>query len=170
MNLTPEEHITAWDLGPVLNPIVGHDWWEWWAERDWLWAQAPAVPGAIGGIRTLRRAGHYLEIITSKPEWAEPQTWRWLGKWRPPVHRVTIVPFSKERPIRKCDVTNAVLLVDDKPETCVEWVESRLDRTAFLYNRPHNRAGFTSRSERIVRVNNWVQVLKEVDRIERKGL
>lgn len=126
------EDIVEWDLHKVLDDVVGENWWQWWRERDWLWAQADAVPGAIGGIRTLRREGHYLEILTSKPAWAEAQTFRWLGKWRPPVHRVTIVGPSD----KKHEWSDAEILVDDKPKNVEEWIEA--GRTAILFARPHN--------------------------------
>lgn len=151
VDLRPED-ITEWDLRKVLDPIVGENWWHWWKERDWLWAQAKAVPGAIGSIRTLRRAGHYTEIVTSKPEWAEAQTWRWLGKWRPPVNQVTIVGMDE----RKLDRTDAALIIDDKPETCIEWAEA--GRTALLFSRPHNhmsRVHTAHTGQRAVRVSGW---------------
>jgi len=130
-----QEDITEWDLSKKLDLIVGESWWAWWKRRDWLWAQAPAIPGAIGGLEKLRRDGHYLEIVTAKPRWAEAQTFRWLGKWRPPVHRVTIVPV--EQKIKKSEVTAAELLIDDKPANCEEFLQA--DRMAILYERPHNR-------------------------------
>ena len=104
------EDIDDWDLNKFLNGVVGENWWAWWERRDWLWALAPAVPGAIGGIEHLRRNSWYIELITAKPRWAEAQTWRWLGKWRPPVHSVTITDIG----VNKSTVTDARILVDDK--------------------------------------------------------
>ena len=153
--LVPDD-IVEWDLRKVLDPIVGENWWHWWKERDWLWAQAPAVPGAIGAIRTLRRAGHYLEIVTSKPDWAEAQTWRWLGKWRPPVQRVTIIGMDEQ----KIDRTDAELLIDDKPETCNTWAEA--GRSAFLFSRPHNRSHRVPAHGLVSRVNGWWDILERV--------
>jgi len=132
--LIAERDITDWDLSKVLDPIVGGSWWDWWRKRDWLWAQCDAVPGAIGGLQKLRDAGHYLEVVTSKPEWAEAQTWRWLGKWRPPVHQVTIIGMGES----KADSTDADIIIDDKPENCFEFLED--GRQAILFDRPHNRA------------------------------
>ncbi len=142
-----QEDITEWDLRKVLDPIVGENWWHWWKRRDWLWAQAPAVPGAIGGLTTLRRKGHYLEVVTSKPDWAEAQTWRWLGKWRPPVQQVTIVGPDA----RKVDFTEADLIIDDKPDNCLQFVNE--DREAILFDRPHNRS-----EQRFMRVASWENI------------
>ncbi len=132
VELRPDQ-MAAWDLHGVIDPIVGRSWWQWLRERDWLWSHLPAVDGAIGGIERLRAAGLYVELVTSKPEWAEYAVWRWLGKWRPRFHRVTIVPTSE----RKVDHTDAELLVDDRPENCLEFVDD--GRVAILFDRPHNQ-------------------------------
>src|SRR5574342_867968 len=124
---------TKWEISEVLNPIIGYSWWKWLRQRDWLWPNFPAVPGAIGTLGRLRRDGHYLECLTSKPEWAEFAVWKWLGKWRPPFNRVTIVGPED----RKALFTSAELLVDDRLENCLEFLEA--DRQAILFDRPHNQ-------------------------------
>jgi 5'(3')-deoxyribonucleotidase len=122
-----------WDISVVLDPILGEPWWGWLQRRDWLWANFPAVEGAIGTLELLRKDGHYLEIVTHKPRWAEASVFKWLGLWRPPVHRVTIVDPSES----KLWATNADLLVDDKVENCQEFWDA--GRHAILFDRPHNR-------------------------------
>lgn len=119
-----------WDGGPWSEDAVKftthpafaaagyEDWWAWLTHRDWLWALFPAIPGAIGGVKRLRHDGHYLEMVTSKPEWAEPQVWRWLGKWRPAFNAVTIVANGQS----KLDYTEAELIIDDRHKTCREFV------------------------------------------------
>jgi hypothetical protein len=121
--------LDTWDIAPRLNPILGQSWWKWMRARDWLWPNFPAIPGAIGGLTQLRNDGHYLEIVTSKPEWAEFSVWKWLGKWRPPVHRVTIMDSGKGQ--SKLEVTDAALIVDDKPSTVDEWMAE--GRMAILF-------------------------------------
>jgi FMN phosphatase YigB (HAD superfamily) len=125
---------TAWDLGPVLNPIVGRDWWDWLRDRSWIWSHFPAVDGAMGGLERLRNMGCRLECVTHKPRWAEHIVWRWLGKWRPPFHSVTIVPQGQS----KAAHSGAEILVDDRPENCLEWAAT--GRPAILFERPHNAA------------------------------
>jgi hypothetical protein len=104
---------------PKLRAAGYKSAWEWLRDREWLWANFPAVPGAIGGVSTLRASGHYVEAVTSKPDWAEHNVWKWLGKWRVPFNRVTIV----DRTVRKVDATNADVIVDDKLQTCVQFAE-----------------------------------------------
>jgi len=139
----------GWDLAPLLNPIIGQNWWTWLRESEWLWANFPAVDGAIGGLRTLRRDGHYLELITSKPEWAEHNVWKWLGKWRPPFNQVTIVGPKDQ----KIDFTDADVLIDDKPENCKQFTDNQ--RVAILFERPHNRGAETQ----AFRAANWQEIL-----------
>lgn len=130
----PDEAVREWDLHPVLDPVIGRSWWAWLREREWLWANFPAVDGAIGSIERLHRQGHYIEIITSKPEWARHNVWKWLGKWRPAVHSVTIVDVDAP----KVHFTTADILIDDKPANCQGFIDE--GRRAILLSRPHNRS------------------------------
>lgn len=123
-----------WDDGAVKgNPrlkAAGYkDWWAWMRDREWLWATFPAVPGAVAGVKTLRARGNFVELVTAKPEWAEHNVWKWLGKWRPPFNRVTITQIGQ----RKVDMTEADCIIDDKPSTCMEFAEA--GRQAILFDR-----------------------------------
>ena len=149
------EDITQWDLAPLFGPVLGRGPMSWLRDRHWIWSTFKPVPGALGGIETLRRGGHYLELLTSKPEWAEPAVWDWLRKWRPPFQRVTIVGPDDE----KVTFSDSVILVDDKPGNLVEW-EKDPGRLGLLFDRPHNRS-----ERRFIRVNNWAEVVREVERV-----
>jgi hypothetical protein len=119
-----------WDT-TLYEPFGGSKgFWKWLRKRDWLWATFDAVDGAIGTIDRLRDAGLYCEAVTSKPEWAEPQVWQWLGKWRVPFHRVTIMDSTKKQ--TKHESTEADFLMDDKLETCKAWAQT--GRVAFFYD------------------------------------
>jgi len=136
---------------PALIEAGYKDWWGWLRERDWLWGIAPAVPGSIGGVKTLRAKGHYTEMVTSKPEWAEPQVWRWLGKWRPPFEQVTI---SKPG-VSKVSVTKADILIDDKPENVQEFAAA--GRLGILFDLSGQHKG--TEQDRIYVAHNWADVL-----------
>ena len=122
-----------WNLAPILNPIVGENWWKWLRRRDWLWAGFPAIKGAVGVLEMLHREGYYLEIVTSKPEWARYAVWKWLGKWRLPVDRVSIVSTGES----KVNHTTSPVLVDDKPENVQDYLKA--GRSAILFRRSYNR-------------------------------
>lgn len=163
-----KEDVTTWDNNPVkLFPWkdFGYkSWWDWMRQRDWLWATFPAVPGAIGGINAIRERGHYVECVTSKPTWAEPQVWKWLGRWRPPFQNVTIVDLDHP----KHTVSQADILVDDKWENVVDWVKSADDRFGILFEQPWNRAQPLA-TERMVRATDWSAVLDIVGIFEEVG-
>lgn len=152
-----EEDITDFNLKPFLDPIIGRSWWSWMRDRSWIWSHFPAIDGAIGTLDRLRRDGHYLELVTSKPEWAEHNVYRWLGKWRPPFQRVTITGPEDV----KADFTDADILIDDKFENVKEF--ARAGRRALLFDRPHNRGATPPQG--VHRVRNWQEVYEQIRRI-----
>lgn len=153
-----KEDIKEWNLHPVLDPVLGESFWKWLRRREWLWANFPAVDGAIGAIDSLRKDGHYLEMITSKPDWAEHNVWKFLGKWRPAFHRVTITKLED----KKADFTNADILIDDKPQNCIDFMES--GRPAILFYSGHNR--FVEVPDGMLRAKGWGQVLSIIKSME----
>ena len=157
----PDSTIEDFNLSPYLDPILGEGWWGWLKRRDWLWGNFPAVDGAIGTLERLRREGFYTEIVTSKQEWADYAVWKWLGKWRPPVQRVTIV----RKDDNKAHFSDAYVLVDDKEENVLDWIASRPGRKALLFSRPHNRNVETGDDWGVSRVNNWQEVYTEIRRL-----
>lgn len=155
------ENVSGWDKNELKESLIfgeGRTWWDWLRDRDWLWAQFPAVEGAIGGIATLRQQGHYVEAVTSKPDWARWTVWAWLGKWRPDFHRVTIVSSGQE----KSAFTDADILVDDSPSNIIDWQCD--DRVCVIYDRPWNQ-GMEG-----LRAYNWADVLDHVASIEEAHL
>lgn len=154
-----DDQITEFNLGPVLNPIVGENWWTWLREHDWIWPNFTAVDGAMGALRTLRREGHYLVCVTSKPKWAEASVWKWLGKWRPPFQQVIIT--SKEDV--KADFTDADILIDDKIDNVVQWAKT--GRRAILFTRPHNLSYAVPEGANMIRAAGWSDVLNIIGRL-----
>jgi hypothetical protein len=140
----------AFTKHPALLESGYKDWWGWLRDRDWLWGLAPAVPGAIGGLKTLRARGYYVELVTSKPEWAEPQVWKWLGRWRPDLDRVTIVRPGES----KAEVSSADGIIDDKIDTVKEWED--LERSSIWFNRGPMKL-YTGVS---TEANNWADILE----------
>jgi len=146
---------------PLFRESGYKSWWEWLKDRDWLWSTFPAVPGAIGGIKRLRESGHYVECVTSKPEWAEFNVWKWLGKWRPAFHRVTIV--NSDRKERKVDATEARLIIDDKLETCLEFVAAGRRAIWFNPSKVQDQWFNVPITDRLVQVWTWDDIIHAVD-------
>lgn len=145
------------------------DWWAWWRDRHWLWATCDAIPGAIGGLSKLRADGHYVEIVTHKPEWARREMTSWLSKWHPQFDRLTLVPNQQS----KAGVTRARVLVDDKPQNVQEWNVSQ--RPAVLFTRPWNEDVYTSPPRMAdtyggrgltFRADDWTDVLDLIARLD----
>ena len=127
-------------------------WWDWLKDRDWLWSTFGVVPGAIGGVKRLRADGWYVECVTSKPEWAEYNVWKWLGKWRPAFNRVTITTNGQN----KVDFTDASIIVDDKLDTCVSFALK--GRIGLQFDRrPETPGGFQETNLYVVK--NWDDVI-----------
>lgn len=143
-----DEDFYQFDLHPILDPIVGRSWWSWMHDRHWIWSTFTAVDGAMGSLEILHKEGYYLELVTSKPDWARYSTFRWLGKWRPRFDRVTIVGPDDV----KVEHTDADVLVDDKLANLLPF--EREGRIGIMFNRPHNRADTFPR-----RANNWPEVV-----------
>ena len=158
-NIQPSD-VNDWNFGQFIDKYIGRDWFEWLEDHAWLWGEKfKPVPGAIGGIEKLRRAGHYIEIVTAKPTWAEDALWTWLARYKPRVHRLTIVPLIEDGgAIPKSQATDADLLIDDRWENCLEWIAD--DRPALLYTRPHN--GSRVPPQGIVRVHSWNHILSVI--------
>lgn len=161
------EAIVNWDLHPVLDPIIGgpagkRSFWGWLQYREWLWANFEAIDGAVGCIDQLRRAGHYMELVTSKPDWAEHNVWKFLGKWRPAFHRVTIVGLNDI----KANLTEADILIDDKPDNCLGFLKA--GRQAILFTSPHNKS-FPQAKHGLVRANDWPTVVKMIFEYDQTG-
>lgn len=140
---------------PGLRAAGYKSWWDWMRDREWLWAQFSAVPGAIAGVASLRASGCWVEALTSKPEWAEHNVWKWLGKWRPHFNQVTIVGNGT----RKVDASAARILVDDKPANCKEFVFD--NRHAILFDRMYR----STSDGRLKVAGDWHEVLDIVAKL-----
>lgn len=162
------EHITDWNFGQFLDEHLGRDWWSWMRDHADLWGEKfRPVPGALGGIEELRRQGHHLEIVTSKPAWAEAATWRWMGKYHPSVHQVTIVGLgSDHKSPPKSEMTVADVLVDDRWENCLDFLDD--GRQAVLMTRAHNLSRDAGASG-LIRAQDWSDVLRALE-LESEGL
>jgi len=163
-----KEDIKEWNLHKVLDPIIGtpekpYSFWKWLQHRERLWANFNAVPGAIGSIDKLRRAGHDMELVTSKPEWAEHNVWIWLGKWRPAFTKVTITKLED----KKSDKSDADVLIDDKPQNVLDWIET--GRKAILFTSAHNRTFGVIRGSHLTRADDWAEVIRLIERLEETG-
>ncbi|WP_116999283.1 5' nucleotidase, NT5C type [Desertimonas flava] len=110
-------------------------------EAFWRWAQGsedrPSVfrhlepfPGAVDTLRELAGAKHEIVIITAKPDWAVPDTLRWLADHEVPTREIH---FRHRKSTVACDV-----YLDDSPLVLPELVSRRPAATVCRMVRPWN--------------------------------
>jgi 5'(3')-deoxyribonucleotidase len=109
----------------------------------WRWAQGSDVrpsifrhlepfPGALETLHALRDAGHDIVIVTAKPDWAIPDTLRWLADHELPTQEIHI---RYRKATVACDV-----YLDDSPFVLPDLVARRPDATVCRMIRPWNVA------------------------------
>jgi 5'(3')-deoxyribonucleotidase len=130
---------TTWEqplrasLTPMFRSYGYNDCWAWLRQRSHIWAQSQPIPGALAGVHMLRSHGYNVELLTSKPTWAERGVWTWLSRYRPEFNQVTIVPPGQS----KRDFSVASILVDDYIGNVREWLN--VGRKAVLFDQPWNQ-------------------------------
>jgi uncharacterized HAD superfamily protein len=155
-----------------------YDWWHVWGGSSeeafrkfyqfMLTPLAEAVepmPGAIEGVRALKRAGHRLEVITGRPKQLSylTQEWldRWFGKLIDGFHSTDMHIFNHGHDSKGtlCRDLRADLLIDDMykyGEECLDFSVPFL-----LYDSPWNRAYPLRPGMR--RAKNWPEIVNIVD-------
>ena len=129
------------------------DWWGWLRDREWLWGKVfKAIPGAVGGVKRLRTDGHYMECVTSKPEWAEFAVWQFQARYRISFNRITIIPNG----VSKLGRTDASIIVDDKRSTCEEFAAD--GRVGIQFNPGPDDGPNTN----LLVAKNWPEVVAQI--------
>ena len=90
--LTPSQ-VTDWGaMIPLTHFKSIQEFWRWARNGDGpgLFRHLPLLPGAIPALERLARH-HELVIITTKPSWANAETFSWIGEHALPTREVHIV-------------------------------------------------------------------------------
>lgn len=100
---------------------------------DGTLAQAPFLPNNVRGmaprpeiirlLRTLRRAGIQIMVVTARPEAYRPDTEWWLRRHAIPYSILRMREREDNRPdpaLRAEQVSGAAVLFDDKPDNCAQ--------------------------------------------------
>ena len=126
------------------------DFWAW-AQGDGRDSSATALPfpGAIEAIRRIARQ-HRVVIVSSKFDWAIPDSLAWLADARVPAREVH---FLWDKTLAGCDV-----YLDDAPHQLEELITALPDATVcrmvHAWNRPLDGA---------LDVNDWAEFRARVD-------
>ena len=129
------EMVTTWDglaeLGGFADMRAFWRWAEGNADRPSIFRHLEPYPDAFPTLRALRADGHRLVVITTKPEWAVHDTFRWLADHEFPTREVHI---TYDKADVDCDV-----YLDDSPTVVPDLVRHRPDRVVCRFVRPWNQ-------------------------------
>ncbi len=129
--LTPEM-VQTWDVFVQLTHFDESSAFWKWARNDGgpgLVRDLPVYPGAVETLARLSR-NHKIVIITTKPRWANAETFSWIADNEIPTREVHITGRKWEV---ECDV-----YLDDGPHNLESLVLERPDRTTCRFVRPWN--------------------------------
>ncbi len=126
------EMVTGWNaFVPLTHFETSAEFWAWarGGEGPGIFRYLPTYPGAIETLRHLSR-NHRIVIITTKPRWANAETFAWIADNEIPTREVHITGRKWEV---ECDV-----YLDDGPHNLDALVVERSDRTICRFVRPWN--------------------------------
>ena len=131
--LTPDL-VDGWDVIPSITRIDSMgDFWRWASggeSRPSIFRILPPFEGAIASLHSMVDDGHDVIILTTKPSWAESDTYSWLAEHDVPTTEVHMLGDKWTVP---CSV-----YLDDAP-FMVEGLRShRPEATVCRFVRPWN--------------------------------
>ncbi len=128
------EMVQTWDaFVPLTRFDTNAEFWEW-ARNDGgpgLFRYLPIIPDALESLQRLSR-NHEIVIITTKPRWADAETFAWISESGIPTREVHI---TRHKWKVECDV-----YLDDGPHNLESLVIERPDRTICRFIRPWNES------------------------------
>jgi 5'(3')-deoxyribonucleotidase len=129
------EMVTGWDGLHELAGFADMDaFWRWaqgTADRPSIFRHLELFPGVLETMQRLVDAGHHIVVLTAKPDWAVPDTLRWLADRRIPTREIH---FLEEKHKVACDV-----YLDDSPSVLEALVVHRPEALVCRMVQPWNR-------------------------------
>jgi 5'(3')-deoxyribonucleotidase len=123
--------VTSWDgLVPLTHFADMDDFWHWARSgTPTVFGDLPCYDGACDTLQQLARH-HRVVVVSSKPNWAIPDTLRWLAEHRMPSREIHFVWDKTAVP---CDV-----YLEDAPHNLEALVTSRPESLVCRMVRPWN--------------------------------
>lgn len=122
---------------------------------------AEPLAGAQNALQHLKRAGHKLFYITSRPVQNQPLTFKWLRKYDIPFDGLEVVGHDQPKGLygRKLQLD---MFVDDLHKHLESmWLyKKRWRKGLLLFDKPWNSAYIDS--SRFKRVHNWKEILRHI--------
>jgi 5'(3')-deoxyribonucleotidase len=129
--LTPDQ-VTHWGaMIPLTHFASMTDFWRWARNDDdpGLFRHLPMLPDAHGALTRLSKH-HQIVIITTKPRWANAETFSWIGDNAIPTREVHIIG---RKWLIDCDI-----YLDDGPHNLEALVTHRPDSVVCRFVQPWN--------------------------------
>lgn len=130
-NLTKDK-VTGWDFHTYCKAECGKQVYDI-LQRPGFFDYLPPMPGAVGAVRTLHAQGHELLFATSTPS---ADAARGKVEWIKRTFGDLGYGISKIIQIADKSLIDADMLVDDKPETILQWAKAGRQIVAIVH--PHN--------------------------------
>ena len=140
------DQIVEWDAPTHLTHFSGMgQFWEWAStcgEGRSLFRPLRPYADALDSLRRLRRRGHKIVILTTKPDFAVHDTYAWLSEHEVPTTEVHILD---DKTTVECDI-----YLDDADHNLEALSASRPDATTCRFVRPWN-----SPAPGLVDIDGW---------------
>lgn len=128
------DQIVEWDAPTHLTHFTGmDDFWSWaktCGEGRSLFRPLRPYAGALESLRRLRRLGHKIVILTTKPDFAVHDTYAWLSEHEVPTTEVHILD---DKTTVDCDI-----YLDDADHNLEALSTHRPESTTCRFVRPWN--------------------------------
>ena len=138
-----DSHVLHWDA-PLSLTHFEHmdDFWTWAQEgTSSIFRNLPPYPGALDTLAELARS-HEIVIVSSKYDWAIPDTLEWIAEHRIVTHEIH---FTWDKPTVDCDV-----YLDDAQHNLEALAARRPDRVVCRKVRP-----WTERIPGVIDIPTW---------------
>jgi uncharacterized protein len=150
-------------IGEKLPDMLGltqEQFWAWWHEnQEEIYDQATLIPGANDVVRTLKKAGAFIAVITARRTTAEGVTAAWLQRHGIPYDTMIMSADDKVAAARTLGLN---IGFEDDPHFAVPLADVM---PMVLIENDKNR-GLTLDHPQIHRVGGWTDALPLLRRLE----
>ena len=152
-NVDPQE-ITDWDMHKAFPKLSRHQVYE--PLHDYyFWERVPPKPGAVENVQRLINDGHDVYLCTSTDyRNVEPKFVFIIERYFPFISWDHVIVAHKKQMIR------GDIIIDDGPHNCIGG-----DYFGILMDAPHNKKIDVSEHDRLVRVHDWEEAYKMVQKV-----
>lgn len=141
-----------------INKTIQADLWEVANSPEFQFTAKP-FDGAKEALSLLKKAGHKIFFITSRPKENNSLTIGWLEKYSIPFDGLNVIGHDEEKGIYGHKL-NLDMFVDDLEKHLISMFryKKKWRKGLLLFNRPWNTKG-----ARFNRVNGWDEIINYVD-------